>query len=116
MRRKWAPCIVLKIMLAACFVLVHAALGEEAGDGKVYTLDESIQYALEHNWTVKEKGERIVESTFAEKEAKSDFLPTFSTTYSYTRINNVNDVPIPGIGSVDIGRIRIEHTVDIGIE
>ena len=101
-RRKWARCIMLKIMLVACFVFVQAVWGDEAGD-KVYSLEESIQYAIEHNWAVKEKAEKIVESGFAEKEAKSGFLPTFSTTYSYTRLNDVNDMTIPGIGSIETG-------------
>lgn len=102
MRRKWLPCIMLKSILVACFAIVHPVWGAE-GDDAVYTLDESIQYALEHNWSVKEKEEKIVESTYVEKEAKSDFLPTFSTTYSYTRLNDVNDITIPGIGSIETG-------------
>jgi len=76
------------------------AINEEVAP---YTLDESIGYALEHNWTVKEKEEKISESNFAEKEAKSDFLPVFSTSYSYTRLDEVGEVNIPGIGSIQTG-------------
>lgn len=97
--------IMLVTTVPAAFISgSQIALGAEGGDN-VYTLDESIQYALEHNWAVKEKTERVVESEFAEREAKADFLPMFSTTYSYTRLDDVSDVTIPGFGTIETGDV-----------
>jgi outer membrane protein TolC len=58
-----------------------------AEEHKVYSLDESIAEALDKNWTIKTKEEKIVESQYAKKKARSDFLPKLSTTYGYTRLS-----------------------------
>jgi outer membrane protein len=74
--------------------VAHA--GEEGA--KVYTLEDGIKEALEKNWSVKAKEEKISESEYAEKEAKAGFYPELSTTYSYTRLSDVTT-----IGTMEIG-------------
>ncbi len=93
MKRSWYHLIIL-LSLIIIFIS-QAALGSEEGI-KIYTLDESIKAALENNWSVKAKEEKVLESEYAEREAKSGFYPELSTSYSYTRLNDVTSVKIAG--------------------
>jgi len=60
---------------------------------EIYTLDKSIKEALNNNWTVKAKKEKIDESMYVKKQAKADFFPKLSTSYGYTRLDNVTMNP-----------------------
>ena len=75
------------------FILLFCILFQNAhaeqGENKVYTLDESIKEALSNNWSIKAKKEKIEESIYGKKKARADFFPKFSTTYGYTRLDNV---------------------------
>lgn len=82
------PFVSVIIMTVISFLFVHEVCAEE-GKVKVYTLAESISEALENNWGIKAQEEKIQESEFVKKQARADFLPTFSTTYGYTRLNEV---------------------------
>jgi outer membrane protein TolC len=68
--------------------VIHA--GEEGV--KRYTLEQGIKEAFENNWTVKAKEEKISETEYAKNEAKAGFLPTFSTSYSYTHLGFVPSI------------------------
>ena len=59
----------------------------------VLTLEESIKIALERSLSVKSAKEEIKAREFEERSAKADFFPKFSTSYSYTRLDEdtVND-------------------------
>ena len=70
------------------FLFVHEVRAEE-DEIKVYTLEESVSEALKNNWGIKAQEERIQESEYVKKQARSDFLPTVSTTYGYTRLSEV---------------------------
>jgi outer membrane protein TolC len=93
---------VLTVTILAFFCVAQSAFGEDGGSS-VFSLEESIRYALGHSWAVKEKEEKIVENGFAEKEAKSDMLPVFSTSYRYTRLDDAGEVTIPGVGDIQTG-------------
>jgi len=60
---------------------------------EVLTLEESIQIALERSLSVYSAREEIRAKQFAERSAKVDLFPKFSTSYSYTRLDEetVND-------------------------
>jgi outer membrane protein len=74
-----------------------ARAGDEAA--KVYTLDAGIKEALENNWSVKAKEEKITESSYAEKEAKADMLPQFSTSYSIAHLGSVPSIDTTVFGN-----------------
>jgi len=59
----------------------------------VLTLEESIKIALERSLSIKSAKEEIKAREFEERSAKADFFPKFSTSYSYTRLDEdtVND-------------------------
>jgi outer membrane protein len=76
----------IKLLILISVVSSQAVHAGEEGV-KTYTIDESIKIALENNWSVKGKEEKVLESEYAEKEAKAGFYPEFSTTYSYTGLN-----------------------------
>lgn len=90
MSRSWYILIfVLNLFLIAIpLQVVHA--GEESV--KFYTLEQGIKEAFENNWSVKAREEKISESEFAKSEAKAGFLPTFSTSYSYTHLGFVPSI------------------------
>ena len=89
--------IVLNIVFFVTIISVQVIHAEET-TGKLYSLDQGIKEALEKNWSVKAKEEKIVESEYAKDEAKAGFLPTFSTSYSYTRLSEVTT-----IGTMEMG-------------
>jgi outer membrane protein len=63
---------------------------------KVYTLDAGIKEAMENNWSVKAKEEKVSESAYAEKEAKADMLPQLSTSYTYYHLGTVPSIEALG--------------------
>lgn len=100
MKRSWYQLIII-LSLMINFI-PQFALGSEEG-AKIYTLDESIKAALENNWSVKAKEEKVLESEYAERSAKAGFYPEFSTSYNYTRVNEVTTVKMAGRGTLEFG-------------
>ena len=84
-RLKKGVCLGFTALAAVLLQLSPAGAGD-----KVYTLGESIQEALANNWSLQAKKERIEGAVYANKRAKTDFLPTLKTSYGYTRLNEVN--------------------------
>ncbi len=60
---------------------------------EILTLEESIEIALERSLSIYSARQEIRAKEFAERSAKADFFPKFSTDYSYIRIDDdtVND-------------------------
>jgi len=74
-----------------CLFFLLAAGGATTGaqeDAGGFTLQESIRQALEGNWNVKVRKEAIREAEAVKEQARTDFFPKFSTTYSYTRLDD----------------------------
>ena len=70
-----------------------------AEEKKVYALPESIEEAIANNWVLKAKKEKIDQARYVKKQAGSEFLPKLSTSYSYTRLDEVKRsaaVPLGG--------------------
>jgi outer membrane protein len=88
--------IILNLIMAVLLSGIGWA-GDEAA--KVYTLDAGIKEALENNWNVKAKEEKITESSYAEKEAKADMLPQFSTSYSFAHLGSVPSIDTTVFGN-----------------
>ncbi len=78
----WMPAAFLLLMIPVCECL--------AGENNEYTLEESIAEALENNWALKAKKEKIEQAGYAKKQAGAEFLPKLSTSYSYTRLDKVS--------------------------
>ncbi len=95
MKRSGNASIIILLSLIIISVISVQAVNADDGEGKVYTLDESIREAFEKNWAIKEKEEKIEENGFVEKQAKAGFLPTFSTSYSYTRLGEKMTIKSP---------------------
>jgi outer membrane protein len=74
----------------AIFCFLQGVMAEEPPASKVYTLEESIAEALENNWSLKAVGEKLNQAMDQKNRTRSDFLPTFKTQYSYTRLDNVS--------------------------
>ncbi len=69
-------------------ILFFLLLGSSpAVASEVLTLEESIEIALERSLAVYSAREEITAREFAERSAKADFFPKFSTSYSYTRLD-----------------------------
>jgi len=80
--------VIRTLLMGITAILLGTAPGVDAGEEqRVFTLRESVEEALENNWNVKAKEERINEAEAVKEQARADFLPKFSTTYSYTRLN-----------------------------
>jgi len=51
---------------------------------EIFTLSESIDMALNKNWSLKAKKEGVSQATAVKNQARSEFLPSLSTNYGYT--------------------------------
>lgn len=71
-----------------------------------YTLERSILEALDNNWGIKTRKEKIEEASQVREQAKADFFPKLSTSYGYTRLDEAKvSAPVPlGGGLVIPGR------------
>jgi outer membrane protein len=90
MSRLWYIFIFILNLLMIVIPLRVVNAGEEGV--KYYTLEQGIKDAFENNWSVQAKEEKVSESEFAKNEAKAGFLPTFSTSYSYTHLGFVPSI------------------------
>ena len=71
--------IMFKIFIICSLFFVHYAHAE--GESvKTFTLNESIQMALENNSSIRAKEEKIQAALYSKDKAKADFLPKVSTT------------------------------------
>ena len=73
--------------MVIALAVFSATVSAQEGEGEVFTLEKSIQEALDRNWNVKTKKEAIVGAEAVKAQAKADFFPKFSATYSYTRLD-----------------------------
>jgi len=78
--------ILVPLLFVSLVFQPGAALAQEK---KVYTLEASIAEALENNWSLKAKKEKIDQAGNVRKQARAEFLPKLSTTYGYTRLSEV---------------------------
>ncbi|MBN1104836.1 MAG: TolC family protein [Deltaproteobacteria bacterium] len=86
-------------MLFLLAVLFAASSAEAQEEDRHFTLERCVREALSNNWGVKARQERIEESTYVKEQAKADFLPKLSTSFGYTRMDDVrysNSVPLGG--------------------
>ena len=90
------------LIISLC--ILNPALGyADDTDTEVYTLEKSVKEAIDKNWGVKTKEQKIEESIYAKKKAKADMLPSFSTSYSYRREGKVSEFDVaPGV-TVEFG-------------
>lgn len=77
--------LVFLIICAGSF----QAFAQDEKNSQVYSVDDCIRMALDNNWSVKSKEEKIDEAVYVKKQAESDFFPTISTSYGYTRLSEV---------------------------
>jgi outer membrane protein TolC len=76
-----------------------ATHAEEVKEENFFTLEKAILEALENNYLLKIKREQVDEARFVKEQAKADFYPKLSTSYSYTRLDDANvsaAVPLGG--------------------
>jgi len=104
MKWKMGACILLASMLA--LPAAHPAEEAAGGSERVFTLQESVRTALDRNWNVKVRKERINEAEAVKNQAWADFLPKFSTTYGYTRLDERKTTE-----PVDLGMFEIPGNV-----
>ena len=80
----------VKTSLVCSGVLFILSLGFFPGGGlaedvKIYNLDQCVKEALANNWKLKAKKETIDQAQYVKNQARADFLPKLSTSYSYAR-------------------------------
>ncbi len=82
--------------LILSFCIFYPAMGfADDTDPEVYTLEKSVEEAIEKNWGIKTKEQKIEEARYAKKKAKADLLPRFSTSYTYRREGEVTEWELP---------------------
>jgi len=67
------------------------------------TLQESIDIALKQSLAVHSAREGVTGAQAQEREAFTGFLPKFSTSYNYSRLNEEPFISVTGIGTITTG-------------
>lgn len=89
--KRWFLCGVVVTLIAAAVTAARAA-----ETVKPLSLSESIDIALKRSLLVHAAREGIRVAEAQRKEAFTGFLPKFSTSYSYTRLNQDPSITSPG--------------------
>jgi outer membrane protein len=86
MKSKASLLFLVPVILLSLVFQTSAALAQER---KIYTIEASIAEAMENNWSLKAKKEKIDQAGNVRKRARAEFLPKLSTSYGYTRLSEV---------------------------
>lgn len=86
------------IFVAFSVFFITSAGSQETQHAELMTLEESIAVALDRNWDLKARKEKMNEVTAVKEQAWADFFPKFSTTYSYTRLDEETTIPGMDLG------------------
>ena len=103
--KNWFLCGAIATVIAAMGTVVSAA-----ETFKTVSLSESIDLALKRSVLIHAAREGIKGAEAQRREAFTGFLPRFSTSYSYTRLNNDPTVTSPGYSMIlpaPIGAVKI---------
>ncbi|NLA40787.1 MAG: TolC family protein [Smithella sp.] len=95
-------------------VAVFLLFSPSAASAQALTLEESIAIALKSSYVLDIAKEGVKSAEAQKKEALTGFLPKFSTSYSYTRLNKapymagltLPTVPPTTVGPVDMGTVN----------
>ena len=87
---------MMSIALGCVAILCVVAPAAAEGDG-VLTLQDSINLALEKSVLIHSAREGVAGAEAQRREAFTGFLPTFSTSYNYTRLKEDPTFTFPGI-------------------
>lgn len=88
-RSIWALSIAMAIVLI--IVLSKHAKAEEP---LVLNLEQSLKMALEHSWSLKERGEEAQAAEYGRKQARGRFLPKLDAQARYTKLSEVDPMMI----------------------
>lgn len=86
--KKLIFCLGLLLCQSLLFPFWGAA---DSASPEIYTLGKSVKEAIDKNWGVRTKEQKIEEAIYAKKKARSDLLPKVSTSYTYRREGHVNE-------------------------
>lgn len=92
--------ILLSMILAGLLLLLGSTSCLAA---EKMTLQESIDIALKQSLIVHSAREGVAGARAQEREAFTGFLPKFSTSYGYTRLNEDPGMTVTGLGSFTTG-------------
>ena len=93
--------------LAACFLFPLSVWPQQPLPMERFTLRQSIDLALKQSVIVHAAQEGVRGAEAQRKEALTGFLPKFSTSYSYTRLNENPYFLFPGIGAIPAAEMTV---------
>lgn len=88
----------MKIRLYAAFFFVFAFFAQESyGQAKKWTLKECVDYALQHNISIRQSELDLKLNEISKKDAFGNFLPSANATINHSWNIGLNPDPITGI-------------------
>jgi len=93
-------------------VMILGPLSVEANAAERMTLQQSIDQAVQQSVLLHAAKEGVLGAEAQQKEAFTGFLPKFSTSYSYTRLNEEPYFLFPGVPPLVPARTMITGTKD----
>ncbi len=109
-----------KVLIFLTFLLLFSAsIFCETASIKIFTLKDSVKFSLENNLDMKRSSEKILQKQWEKEEARTKFLPVISGSFSYTRLDKVPSISIPGfpmkieMGKNDIYNAKLTLTQPI---
>lgn len=89
--------------LVAFSLMFLPCLSEAQERKDFFTLQKSIAEAVDKSYRVRAKEERLEQANSVKKQARADFLPKFSTSYGYTKLDEASLRTSSGTGSLILG-------------
>jgi len=89
---KKSPRCLLQLWIALVFFFFGPSASAVE---KIFSLDESVETALRQSAQIRAAQEGVYGAESQKKEAFTGFLPKLSTSYSYTRLNDVSYFRVP---------------------
>ena len=87
--------LVLRSGLLGVVLFIWPVTAQSESPAKIFTLEESVQWAFKESSQLKTAQEAILGAEFKKKQAQTGFLPKLSTQYNYYYTNTPQTTTIP---------------------
>ncbi|MCX7706220.1 MAG: TolC family protein [bacterium] len=88
--KKFIPTVLVLLFFVAC---IHCQERQE----RIFTLQDSVKIALENNLDIRTSEQKIIQKQWEKEDSKTKFFPQISGNFSYTRLDKVPSISVPGM-------------------
>lgn len=89
----------IKRLIIGIYVLVFMSCSNivSGKPERILTLQESVRIALTQNLDIKSSEQKIIQRTWEERDAHTEFLPSIKGSFTYSKIDKAPSISVPGM-------------------